>query len=90
MASTVRLDDETDAIVQALAEKRQRPADWVMREAVRQYAEREDARTSFELEAVKALADYNRDGQHLTADEVGTWLSTWGTDEETKAPECHG
>jgi predicted transcriptional regulator len=78
LASTVRLDDETEAIVQALAEKRQLPVDWVMREALLQYAEREDARSSFELEAVKALADYKRDGQHLTADEVGTWLSTLG------------
>lgn len=90
MASTVRLDDETDAMLRALAERHQRPADWVMREAVRQYAERDDARSSFELEALNAWTGYQRDGKHLSAEELRHWLATWGTDEESQAPECHG
>lgn len=90
MASTVRLDDETDAMVRALAEKRARSADWVMREAVRQYAAREEARLSFEQEALSSWTVYQRDGKHLSANELRLWLATWGTDEESQAPECHG
>jgi predicted transcriptional regulator len=34
-------------------------------------------------------AAYQETGQHLTGEEVRTWLNTWGTEDEKAVPECH-
>lgn len=47
------------------------------------------ARESFKQEALASWVAYKETGRHLTGHEVHVWLSTWGTDAETAAPECH-
>jgi len=89
VATSVKLDDELRGRVQNLAALRQRSPHWVMREAIKQYVEREEARESFKAEALASWADYRETGQHLTGDEVRAWLDTWGTEAETELPECH-
>jgi predicted transcriptional regulator len=61
-----------------------------MREAIKEYLDREEARESFLQEALASWAEYQGTGLHLTGDELKTWLDTWGTEEETDIPECHG
>jgi predicted transcriptional regulator len=46
MATSVKLDDDLKGRVQTLARTRQRSPHRVMREAIRQYVEREEARES--------------------------------------------
>lgn len=75
--------------VQHLADARRRSSHWIMREAVAQYLEREEARERFEQEALASWAAYEETGRHLTGDEVRDWLNTWGTDDESAMPECH-
>jgi plasmid stabilization system protein ParE len=41
-----------------------------MREAIKQYVEREEARESFTAEALASWAAYQETGQHLTGQEV--------------------
>ncbi len=60
-----------------------------MLEAIRQYVEREEAREGFKQETLASWAAYQETGRHLTAQEVRTWLNTWGTDAEKAMPECH-
>lgn len=43
----VKLDPETNERVKRLAEARHRTPHWVMREAIRQYVEREEKREAF-------------------------------------------
>lgn len=50
---------------------------------------RAHAREGFKQEALASWAAYKETGRHLTGQEVRTWLSTWGTDHEGPAPECH-
>lgn len=88
-ATSIKLDDELKGRVQRLAEARRRSSYWIMREAIAQYVEREEARESFKQEALASWAAYKETGRHLTGEEVRTWLSTWGTDDETVVPECH-
>lgn len=89
MATSVKLDDELKKRIQHLADLRHRSAHWIMREAIRDYVEREEARESFKQESLASWTAYQETGQHLTGQEARDWLNTWGTDKETEVPECH-
>jgi predicted transcriptional regulator len=89
MATSVKLDDDLNSRVKQLATRRQRTPHWLMREAIKQYVEREEARDSFGQEAASAWAAYRKTGLHLTGEEVRIWLDTWGTEGETEPPACH-
>jgi len=66
MATSLKLDDAMKSRLQNLATSRNRSAHWVMREAIRQYVEREEARESFKAEANASWAAYQETGRHLT------------------------
>lgn len=89
MAVSVKIDDELKGRVQSLAERRHRSAHSVMRDAIREYVEREDARDSFIQESLDGWAEFNRTGKHITGEELFAWMDTWGTEAETGPPECH-
>lgn len=89
MATSIKIDDELKARIQALAEQRQRSAHWIMREALTQYVVKEEARESFKQEALASWSAYQETGEHLTGEEVRNWLSNWGTEAETELPKCH-
>ena len=89
MPTSVKLDDELKNRIQDLADARQRSAHWIMREAIRDYVEREEARESFKQEALASWTAYQETGKHLGSQQTRDWLDTWGTDKETEIPECH-
>jgi predicted transcriptional regulator len=89
MATSLKLDDATKQRVQTLAAQRDRSAHWLMREAIRQYLEREEARESFKAEALASWTAFQENGQHLTGEETAQWLNRWGSDAETQRPPCH-
>jgi predicted transcriptional regulator len=89
MATSVKLDDGLKRRIQYLADIRNRSAHWIMREAIREYVEREEARERFKQEALASWTDYQETGRHLTGQEVRDWLKTWGTHEETAILHCH-
>ena len=85
----IKIDEDTKARVKRLADARHRTSHWLMREAITQYVEREEARESFKQEALASWAAYQETGQHLTGQEARTWLGSWGTDAEAELPKCH-
>ncbi len=89
MATSVKLDDNLKSRVQHLADIQRRSAHWIMREAIRDYVEREEARERFKQEALASWTAYQENGRHLSGEEVRDWLTTWGTDEEIEMPQCH-
>jgi predicted transcriptional regulator len=89
MATSIKLEDDLKDRIQSLAESKQRSAHWIMREAIREYVSREEARRSFDQATIDALEEYHETGLHLTGEEVSAWLETWGTDEESEPPACH-
>ena len=89
MATSVKLDDDLKTRLQHLADVRQRTAHWIMREAIREYVEREEAKEDFKQEALASWTAYQETGQHLTGQEVREWLSAWGTERESEIPKCH-
>ena len=89
MATSVKLDAELTDRLKRLAGRRQRTPHSMMREAIREYVEREEARESFKEEALAAWTAFQETGRHLTGDELRDWLKTWGSDAESDAPACH-
>ena len=89
MATSINIDDELKGRIQQLASKRQRSSNWIMREAIIQYVEREEARESFKQEALASWVAYRETGRHLTSQEARTWLGSWGTDAEVELFTCH-
>lgn len=87
MATSIKLDDDLKDRVKRLAVGRERSAHWLMREAIRQYVDREEAREGFLREANDAWSAYQADGLHLTGAETIEWLARWG--EDVPAPACH-
>jgi predicted transcriptional regulator len=89
MTTSLKLDDAMKSRISNLAMQRDRSAHWLMREAIRQYVEREEARESFKAEALASWQAYQETGQHLSVREATDWLNGWGTEAETERPECH-
>jgi predicted transcriptional regulator len=89
MATSVKLDDDLKNRIQQLADTQQRSAHWIMRKAIRDYVEREEARERVKQEALASWTAYQETGQHITGQEVNDWLDTWGTDQEAAIPQCH-
>ncbi|WP_122587257.1 CopG family ribbon-helix-helix protein [Pseudomonas viridiflava] len=89
MATSIKIDDELKSRIQHLAGLRQRSPRRVMREAIAQYVDREEAREGFKQEALASWAAYQETGRHLTGQEARAWLNTWGTEAEAELPKCH-
>ena len=48
---------------------------------------KEEAGERFTKEALASWTAYQETGRHLTGEEARAWLDTWGTDDETPAPQ---
>jgi len=71
MAASVKLDDDLKRRIRHLAEARHRSSHWIMRQAIRDYVEREEKRESFKQDALGAWEAYQKNGLHLTLKEAG-------------------
>ena len=85
----VKLDADVHARVRELARTQHRSPHYLMREAIAQYVEREEKREAFRQDTLKAWEEFQTTGLHASAGDVEKWLSSWGTEDEQPAPECH-
>jgi predicted transcriptional regulator len=90
VTTSLKLDSETKARLQRLANARRRPAHWLIREAAEQYIDREEARKRLRHDALAAWVDYDSTGQHATAAESDAWLARLEAGEDVAAPICRG
>lgn len=86
---SIKLDLETRARIDDLAAARRRTVHWVMREAIEQYVNREEKRDALRQETLASWDEFQATGLHADAADVSSWLSSWGTENELPAPECH-
>ncbi|MCH8537899.1 MAG: CopG family ribbon-helix-helix protein [Alkalimonas sp.] len=89
MATSVKLDDNLKNRIQLLAEARHRSSHWIMREAIRDYVDREEKRESIKRDALSAWEAYQENGLHLTLAEADTWLKKLEAGEDEDLPKCH-
>jgi len=86
---SIKLEQTEHDRLKSLADARHRKPHFLMKEAIKQYLDREEARESFKQEALAGWQEYQETGQHLMGHEVTRWLETWGTDQEKAVPVCH-
>lgn len=87
--TSLKLDAETKARLQKLANARRRSSHWLMREAIEQYVDREERREQFRQDALAAWAEYQATGLHVTGEEADAWLARLEAGEDAEPPECH-
>jgi predicted transcriptional regulator len=89
MATTqgIKLDEETQKRLKALAEKRRRSPHWIMRDAVERYLTQEE---QYELEKTEDLAEYEDylvTGKAIDNTEVSVWLEELAHGKKTPWPK---
>jgi predicted transcriptional regulator len=87
--TSLKLDTETKERLRRLAAARRRSAHWMMREAIEQYIEREEARERLRGDALAAWSDYQATGKHVTAEEADAWLAQLEAGEDAPPPVPH-
>lgn len=87
--ASLKLDVDIKSRLQQLAEARRRSPDWLMREAIEQYVEREERRERVRQDALAAWAEYEATGLHLTAEEADAWLARLEAGEDEEPPRTH-
>ena len=86
---SVKLDPETKAKIEHLAQARDRSPHWMMREAITQYVEREELKEAFRRDTLDAWQEFQETGLHVSLEEADQWLAGWGTETEGGTPRCH-
>jgi predicted transcriptional regulator len=87
--TSLKLEAHLKERLHRLADARRRSAHWLMREAIEQYIEREEARERLKDDALAAWADFERTGLHVTAEEADAWLERLEAGEDADPPVPH-
>ncbi len=87
-AVTVKLDRAERARIAALAGHKNRSAHFLMRQAILEYVEREEARHHFVQAAQASYEQYKQTGEHLTMDEFSAWVDQVQDNPATPMPAC--
>ena len=80
---SLRLDAEIRARLEEEARRLDRPASQVAQRAILRFLDAQDALRR-EIDSAVAEADT---GVFVSAEAIGAWLETWGTDAEAPPPE---
>ncbi|MGK0440566.1 MAG: putative transcriptional regulator [Pseudohongiellaceae bacterium] len=82
----VRLDEQLEQRLSALAEKTHRSKSYIAKEALIRYIEVEEARENEKQEALTRWEQYQETGEVVSNDAMVEWLDSWGTDKEKTCP----
>lgn len=85
-SKAIKLDDATFTRLKVLADARQRSPHWLMKEAIRQFLEREEEAEQIRRESLERWERFEATGATVHHDVVEAWLETWGTDREDECP----
>lgn len=82
----VRLDEELEARLNALAEKTHRSKSYLAKEALTRYIEQEESKEFEKQETLARWEEYQETGEVVSNDAMMDWLDSWGTDQEKPCP----
>ena len=86
---TITLDDTDQDRIATLATAKKRSPHYLMKEAILEYLEKEEARQNFVAAAESSYVHYKETGLHITLDEFDSWVDQVQQDPNTPMPECH-
>lgn len=87
--TSLKLDAEIKDRLQRLATVRDRKVHYLMREAIKQFLEREEKQQQSRQDALAAWSAFQTTGLHVTAEEADAWLAKLEAGDDADAPECH-
>ena len=82
----VKLDDELQARLKAIAERSERSPHWLMKKAISEFVDREEMAEQEQQLLLERWNRYQETGESISHDTVVKWLETWGTDKEAPCP----
>lgn len=83
--TSVRMPDELMERLERTAGRLRRSKGWIIKDAVREYVEREERKAKMLEETRAALADVEA-GRLVDGQAVMEWLESWGTPAEKEPP----
>ena len=87
---SVKLDPSDRERISALASTKKRTPHYLMKEAIREYIEREESRQNFINAAERSYEHYKETGSHISLDEFSTWVDEVEKNPNAPMPVCHG
>lgn len=87
--TSVKLDAHEKNQLCALADFKKRTPHYLMREAIRNYIEKETARHAFITEARDSYEAYQQTGLHITHEEFDSWIQSLAQKKNNLMPICH-
>lgn len=84
--TSIRLNSEMEVPLENLALKLDRSKNYIINQAIKEYVQRqamEESRWEDTLEALNSV----KAGKSIDADEVASWLQSWGSNKELTPPK---
>ncbi len=85
--TTITLDPALKARLERLAAEKDRSADWLMSEAIRDFVTREEARAELNRDTVERWNDYVATGKYVSEEAADAWLAKLEAGEDAEPPE---
>ena len=86
---TVKLDPSDRARITSLATSKKRTPHYLLKEAIREYIDREEARQNFINVAERSYEHYKETGSHISLDEFSAWADDVEKNPGAPMPVCH-
>lgn len=86
---TVKLGLSDRERIASLATMKKRTPHYLMKEAILEYVQREEARQNFIKVAQTSFEHYKETGLHITFDEFSTWVDDVQKKPDVPIPACH-
>ena len=84
--AAIKLDQDMLDRIKRLAAAKGRSTQWMLRQAVSQFIEREESGEVFRAAALEAWHQYQFTGLHVTYDDADAWLARLQAGENTAIP----
>lgn len=82
----VRLDEQLEKRLNALAAKTKRSKSFLAKEALIRYVEEEERKQRENELTMARWQEYQETGETVSNEAMMAWLNTWGTDQEKPCP----
>lgn len=86
---TVKLGPSDRARIASLASLKKRTPHYLMKEAILEYVQREEARQNFIQVAQTSFEHYKETGLHITLDAFSAWVDALQDKPDAPLPACH-